>query len=112
MDAQAGRRRLLEKQRELEAIASEPAGANAASSGTDAQVDVADQAITPIDRAKALAAARRREGELARIAAALRRIDEDEYGYCVECGDPIGPAQLELDPAVAKCLSCAGPRNR
>ncbi|MDP6344773.1 MAG: TraR/DksA C4-type zinc finger protein [Alphaproteobacteria bacterium] len=60
------------------------------------------------DQAMAQEAERRRMGELQRIEAALGRIDEDEYGYCLRCGEAIAPARLDLDPAVPTCVGCAG----
>ena len=33
-----------------------------------------------------------------KINSALRRIDEGEYGYCVETGDPIGVARMIARP--------------
>lgn len=50
---------------------------------------------------------RRREIELKRIDAALKRIDEDEYGYCVSCGEEIQPKRLDMDPANPVCVDCA-----
>jgi DnaK suppressor protein len=50
---------------------------------------------------------RRREVELARIASALGRLEQGDYGYCVNCGEPVAPRRLELDPATPLCLSCA-----
>jgi DnaK suppressor protein len=50
---------------------------------------------------------RRRELELTRIATALERLERGEYGYCVNCGEPIAQRRLELDPATPLCLSCA-----
>jgi len=44
---------------------------------------------------------------LRRIAAALARIDEGEFGYCIKCGDEIASRRLELDPAAPLCISCA-----
>ena len=44
---------------------------------------------------------RRRHSDLRRIEAALKRIEEGEYGYCISSGDPIPRARLELDPAAA-----------
>jgi DnaK suppressor protein len=58
-------------------------------------------------REMALAAGRRRKGELAKIDAALRRLDAGEYGYCVKCGEEIGDKRLALDPAAAMCVKCA-----
>ena len=58
-------------------------------------------------QAMAQALARRRAGRRQRILAALRRIEEDEFGYCQDCGDDIASGRLELDPTVSLCLSCA-----
>lgn len=55
----------------------------------------------------ALEQERRRAAEITRINAALRRMDEDEYGYCVSCGDDIAPARLDNNPAVPTCIACA-----
>lgn len=58
-------------------------------------------------QAMAKAAEARRAGELRRIEAALVRVDEGEYGYCVECGEPVEPRRLEADPAAPRCAGCA-----
>jgi DnaK suppressor protein len=58
-------------------------------------------------QAMALAQARRRQTERAAIDAALRRLDEGEFGYCLKCGDEIAPARLEHNPAVTTCIECA-----
>ena len=42
-----------------------------------------------------------------RIASALQRIDEGEYGYCTDCGEEIPLKRLELDPTAPACVSCA-----
>ena len=55
----------------------------------------------------AKAASRRRHTERGRIAAALKRIDDGEYGYCLSCGDMIPTARLKIDPAAAQCVGCA-----
>ena len=47
-----------------------------------------------------------RRQRLAILAAALRRMDEDEYGYCLSCGDDIAAARLAADPAATLCLDC------
>jgi DnaK suppressor protein len=59
------------------------------------------------NREMALAAERRRKTELAKIDAALRRIETGDYGYCVQCGEEIGEKRLVLDPAAAACVRCA-----
>ena len=45
--------------------------------------------------------------ELAKISAALRRIDADEYGICDECGAEIDKGRLEAHPYARKCIDCA-----
>ena len=50
---------------------------------------------------------RRRSQERARIAAALQRIEEDEYGWCAECGEAIVPKRLDVDPMAVMCAKCA-----
>jgi DnaK suppressor protein len=50
---------------------------------------------------------RRREAELARIATALERLEQGDYGFCVTCGEPIALKRLELDPATPVCVNCA-----
>lgn len=58
-------------------------------------------------QAMALAQARRRQTERSAIDAALRRLDEGEFGYCLKCGEDIAPARLEHNPAVTICIECA-----
>lgn len=50
--------------------------------------------------------ARRGQRKL-RITAALDRMDDGEFGYCLECGEAIAPARLDLDPTVPTCIGCA-----
>ena len=54
---------------------------------------------------------RRRRQKLLQIEAALRRIEEDDYGYCQECGEDIAPERLEADPTVLLCISCASAKE-
>ena len=50
---------------------------------------------------------RRRSVEIQRIDAALQRIGEGEFGYCVSCGIKIEPKRLENDPTTPTCFDCA-----
>jgi RNA polymerase-binding protein DksA len=45
--------------------------------------------------------------EMVKITAALRRIDSDEYGICIECGAEINHGRLEAHPYARKCIDCA-----
>ena len=58
-------------------------------------------------QAMALETERRRQTRLRRIGAALERIDEGEFGYCVNCGEAIAARRLEFDPTSPRCLGCA-----
>ena len=58
-------------------------------------------------QAMAQETARRRDNEVARIDAALKRIEQDEYGYCLGCGEKIAAKRLALDPTSAVCVTCA-----
>lgn len=58
-------------------------------------------------QAMALALSRRRENEIVRIDQALKRIENNDYGYCVRCDEEIALKRLELDPAAPTCISCA-----
>ena len=55
----------------------------------------------------ARASSRRRHAERGRIAAALKRIDDGEYGYCLTCGESIPAPRLKIDPAAPQCVGCA-----
>lgn len=50
---------------------------------------------------------RRRDLELARIEAALGRIVDDEFGYCLNCGEDIAKKRIDLDPSISLCSKCA-----
>ncbi|MGF1446379.1 MAG: TraR/DksA family transcriptional regulator [Pikeienuella sp.] len=45
--------------------------------------------------------------ELRAIEAALKRIEEGEFGYCVACGEEIPAARLDAVPHAARCVRCA-----
>jgi RNA polymerase-binding transcription factor DksA len=45
--------------------------------------------------------------EIRMIEAALGRIADGSYGTCVQCGEPIGEARLDVLPHTPKCRACA-----
>ncbi|MFW2391017.1 MAG: TraR/DksA family transcriptional regulator [Methyloceanibacter sp.] len=63
-------------------------------------------------QALAVATERRRAEEAARVEAAIKRIDEDEYGYCISCGEEIAAKRLEVDPTIPTCIGCASGTGR
>ena len=60
--------------------------------------DLADRASSETDRAIELRARDRQRKLIAKIDAALERIEEGSYGFCVETGDPISLKRLEARP--------------
>jgi DnaK suppressor protein len=62
-------------------------------------------------QAMAQATSRRREEQLLRIGAALRRMDEGDYGWCIDCGEEIDVRRLRIDPAATLCVACAEKRQ-
>ena len=58
-------------------------------------------------QAMARATQGRRNLQKQRILATLARIDNGEFGWCLECGEAIAPARLALDPCVPTCVTCA-----
>ncbi len=63
-------------------------------------------------QAMSLAAQERRAVELARITAALQRVDESEYGYCLNCGEMISSERLAIDLSAEYCVVCASKREK
>ena len=60
--------------------------------------DLADRASSETDRAIELRARDRQRKLIAKIEAALTRIEDGTYGYCEETGEPIGLKRLEARP--------------
>ena len=60
--------------------------------------DLADRASSETDRAIELRARDRQRKLIAKIDAALQRIEDGTYGYCEETDEPIGIHRLEARP--------------
>ena len=60
--------------------------------------DLADRASSETDRAIELRARDRQRKLISKIEAALMRIDDGSYGYCVETGEPISLRRLDARP--------------
>ena len=84
-----------------------------------AQVVSLDQPIGRVSRIDALqqqkmaqAAKRKQEVRLGQVKIALAALDDDEYGYCRACDEPIGFKRLSARPESPFCLGCQGGRER
>ena len=60
--------------------------------------DLADRASSETDRSIELRARDRQRKLIAKIDAALSRIEDGSYGYCEETGEPISLKRLEARP--------------
>jgi len=60
--------------------------------------DLADRASSETDRAIELRARDRQRKLIAKIDAALQRLEDGSYGYCEETGEPISLRRLEARP--------------
>jgi len=101
------RERLLRLRRELESAA-------AASEHSTQVVELDQSRVGRLSRMDAMqaqamsqAAARQRDSMLRGITTALERIDNDEYGFCQSCEEPINPLRLEINPTAKFCIQCA-----
>jgi RNA polymerase-binding transcription factor DksA len=53
-----------------------------------------------------LAEASRDIAELAAVRTAQARIDDGNYGDCIDCGAPIPVPRLRVQPAALRCVAC------
>ena len=66
--------------------------------------DLADRASAETDRALELRARDRQRKLIAKIEAALRRLEEGTYGYCEVTGEPISVRRLDARPIATLSL--------
>ncbi|RMF39982.1 MAG: RNA polymerase-binding protein DksA [Alphaproteobacteria bacterium] len=66
--------------------------------------DLADRASEESDRALELRTRDRQRKLIAKIDAALRRVDDGTYGYCEETGEPISLKRLTARPIATLSL--------
>ena len=107
VDLNKAEARLNDRRRELEdlsAISSQsrdPVALDQQSVGRLSRMDaMQQQAMNQATEAK-------RKLDLLRIEAAQRRLRDEEYGYCENCGEEIPDRRLEIDPMAELCVGCA-----
>jgi DnaK suppressor protein len=54
----------------------------------------------------------REQGLLAKIDAALQKIEAGEYGACTSCGEDIGLARLRARPVAELCIDCKSEQEK
>lgn len=106
-DKEAARDQLIARRAELESLSETSEESRGAVELDQARVGRLSRMDAMQAQAMSKAVEQRRQQELRRIEAALARVDEGEYGFCVTCGEEVGTGRLGLDPAAAQCAKCA-----
>ena len=96
------KKRLLDWKNEI--LAGTESTLNNLQTGTVNQPDIADRARLEAERSLELRTRDRQRKLLAKIDAALIRIEDGSYGYCLESGEPIGLKRLEARPIASLSL--------
>lgn len=104
------RRKLLSWRAEL--LAGSRDTIEALQDGTRNIPDVTDRASEETDRALELRTRDRQRKLVSKIDAALRRIDEGEYGYCSVTGEPISLKRLDARPIATMSLEAQEKHER
>lgn len=82
--------------------------------GAQKVVELDQQSVGRLSRMDALqsqamaqAQQRRRDGQRLALRQALRRIQDGEFGDCIDCSEAIDAARLRANPTLLRCMSCA-----
>lgn len=103
------RQRLLSERAELEAHLKE---VKTAIASHERDSDEADQASFEEELSLALRQADRESRLLMNIDAALKRIENGDYGFCEETGEPIGIPRLLFRPTAKLCIEAKERQER
>lgn len=101
------RAKLLHLKAELESIADSADQASEVVELDQGKVGRLSRMDAMQGQAMAKASRERREQQLRRINGALARLDNDEFGDCLRCKEPIDSRRLEFDPTTSLCIECA-----
>jgi len=94
------KRQQLESQLESSDLDTKPVTLDQQSVGRVSRIDAIQQ------QQMALANQQQSTQLLKRIELALQRIDSGEYGFCLQCEEPIAFARLQAQPFAGLCLDC------
>ncbi len=107
MDQQDARQQLEQMLREIDGAAAilegEGAGESSELNHSDQHpADTASEITDADDQANVLEHAAEQRSQ---VEAALARLDDGSFGTCVDCGQPIPDARLEVRPEAARCIA-------
>lgn len=92
---------LIARQTELEGLIR-----NREAAAIETSADALDQIQHAVERELALGTLARESSGLRDTRAALRRVDEDIFGICVDCEEEINLRRLAAVPWAARCIAC------
>jgi len=98
---EAKRAELKQRIRDLTEAHPEPVDPIEASEGPQ---DFEETAVDFLETQQEQAIAVNERALLTEVEAALKRIEDGTYGYCVECGKPIPEKRLEAIPWASRCV--------
>lgn len=107
MDLQEARQSLEQMLRELDSSTTTLEAEGAGDSGELSHIDQhpGDTASELTDADNQNAILENNADQRAQVEAALARIEDGTYGTCVDCGQPIPDARLEVRPEAARCVA-------
>jgi DnaK suppressor protein len=74
--------------------------------GVSSPGDVMDLAKSLVDAETHASIIERAERQLAQINSALLRLDDGQYGICLDCGEEIPFERLKAIPSALYCIGC------
>ena len=113
MDTTVARKRLEEMRDDLDrsiAILHGERPAPLAGAGYPQDSADAGSNLSETDRTEAILHSARSQRD--EVLAALRRIEENTYGRCVDCGIEIPEGRLDARPDAARCVACQAKRAK
>ena len=98
------KQKLLNWKNELKKSSSE-ALYNSSLDDNSTSADIVDQASSYTEKNVELRAINRQIKLISKIDAALKRIQDGTYGFCIETGEPIGLKRLMARPVATLCIA-------
>lgn len=74
--------------------------------------DEMDELVLATERELAIETLSRQAGLLSEVTKALSRIEDESYGTCEECEEPISPRRLAALPWASLCIRCQEKEDR
>lgn len=106
-ELEAARERLEHRRKELVTLI-QGGNAGIAEIRAEREIEFGDEAQSEEQQERLALVGAVESAELARVDAALARIDAGTYGVCASCGEPIEPRRMEASAYAVQCADCAG----